>query len=174
MDITLDLLKIQGHLYGGNFSVFVVLEIAIINSFLFSKMRKHNFRILTALCSVLFYIACSILWFNHPDAFFANVPSLFGIEGIFIAIPSLLLIYEILKSDLTVDLNLNPNFIIASGLLFYFGLSVPIFFYSGNVFFSNDIREIYLFLLFLLLIFYIVLLLTFIKAYLCPRLQTMN
>lgn len=163
-----DVIYYNGFLYGVSFSVQIVLEIFLINLFLFLKFKRTSFRMVTVFCTLPFLFIGFRFWILQPQYSTGFYPIEWGTEGIFISIPSLLLIFEILKSDFKTDLNSNPDFIIAAGLLFYFSLSVPIFFYLSNVFFDNNIHYTYLYLENLVDFFYIVLLLVLIKAYLCP------
>jgi hypothetical protein len=118
----------------------------------------------------MFAIAWMITIKNHVA--FSHYPVLEGVEYIFVAIPSILLIFEILKSDLATELRFNPYFFIASGLLFYFSLCVPITFFLGNAFFTNNTVAIYQYLVDVTFLFYAVLVYTFVKAYLCPPIKT--
>jgi hypothetical protein len=152
------------------YNSYDIFEFLIINSFIFSRLRSASFRIINILCVLVYFSMCYI---DFSHFYFTNhTPILSGIGYIFIAIPSLLLLFEILKSDLTTDLRLNPDFLIASGLLFYFSLSVPMSFFLGNAFFTNNILDISEYLVSINYIFYLVLLYTFIVAYSCPPIKS--
>jgi hypothetical protein len=172
VDVLMSIIKHDAYtFFAAMYNLYDVFEFCIINTFLFLEMKYNSSRIGTLLCSAIYFSICAIAWFIKFHAFFQYTPILQGIEYIFIAIPSLLLIFEILKSDLITELRFNPDFLIASGLLFYYSLSVPIMFFLGNAFFSYDTRDIYQYLVDVTYVFYAVLIYTFIKAYLCPPIK---
>jgi hypothetical protein len=148
------------------YNSYDILEFTIINSFIFSRLRSTTLRIVSVLCFLFYFLMCYID-FSHFH--FSNfTPIMAGIGYIFIAIPSLLLIFEVLKSDLKTDLRSNPDFLIGSGCLFYYSLCIPISFFLGNAFFANNILDIAPYLVCLTYFFYAFLIYTFIRAYLSP------
>ncbi len=65
------------------------------------------------------FLRCSSYWIIIDKEFiFLFDPMLFGIEGILLLIPCLFYIFELLKSNLVIDLKSNPNFISTCGCYF--------------------------------------------------------
>lgn len=152
------------------YNSYDIFEFLVINFFIFSRLTSTKFRIISILCMLIYFSMCCIAF--SLVFFTAYTPILAGIGYIFIAIPSLLLIFEILKSDLSTELRFNPDFLIASGCLFYYSLCVPTMFFIGNAFFTNYTLGIYQYLMCLTYVFYLVLTYTFVMAYLCPPLHS--
>jgi hypothetical protein len=124
------------------------------------KKSRNTLKILYSIYVSIFF-AISIIFKN---AIFLNMSPIYGLENIFIAIPALLYIFEMVKSDDIVDLKSSSEFIAVCGILFYFSVTTPYFFYN------HDALRFGLLQLFSLLntIFYILLFTSFLKAYLCP------
>jgi hypothetical protein len=147
-------------------NIYSLLEIALLYYFLFVRIRGNKFRITMILFLTTYLIICATFWTTRKDSFFAFSPDLFGIECLLITIPCLFYIYEILKSDLPINLNYDTNFIITCGILFYFSISLPSYFswYNLTLIAPGIIRILILFNSF----FYSILFFSFMKAYLCP------
>ena len=160
--------------FAGMYNSYGLFELCIINTFLFLKIKSKSFQFAVILGSCIYFSMCAIAWFINFHAFLKFTPFLPGIESIFIAIPSLLLIFEILKSGLAEDLRSNPVFLISSGLLFYHSLCVPIMFFLGYLQLNNVIPGYYQYLMDITFIFYAIFIFTVVKAYLGPPLRSMN
>jgi hypothetical protein len=143
-----------------------LFEISLIYNFLYARIKGTNFRISIIIFFIIYLLTCTLIWTIHKSWIFSFIPDLFGIEGLLITIPCLFYIYEILKSDLHTDIRSDSNFIVTCGILFYFSVSTPIFFswyilyylspgFSKILITSNSV-------------FYIILIISFMKAYLCP------
>jgi hypothetical protein len=147
-------------------NIYSLLEIAILYYFLFVRIKGNKFRITIIIFFATYLLICFAFWTIRKNAFFAFSPDLFGIECLLITIPCLFYIYEILKSDLPVNLNSDINFIITCGILFYFSISIPSYFswYNLTLIAPGIVRILILFNSF----FYTVLFFSFMKAYLCP------
>jgi hypothetical protein len=146
-------------------NVFSLLEISILYYFLLSRIKNSKFRIANKILLLIYYSTCTILWSIKKNSFFAFSPDLFGIECILLVIPCFLYIHEILNSELHINLNSDPNFIITCGILFYFSVSTPSYFSWYNL------RLVAPGILRLLIlsnsIFYAILFFSFMKAYIC-------
>jgi hypothetical protein len=159
--------------FAAMYNSYGLFELCIINTFLFLKIKSKSFQFAVILGSCIYFSMCAIAWFINFHAFLKFTPFLPGIESIFIAIPSLLLIFEILKSGLAEDLRSNPVFLISSGLLFYHSLCVPIMFFLGYTQLINKIPDYYQYMIDITFIFYAVFIFTVVKAYLGQSLRTM-
>jgi hypothetical protein len=147
-------------------NLFSVLEIIIIYYFLYFKIKRIQFRILMGFFLTLFLSTCVIFWTVRKNTLFSFAPDLFGLECLLITIPCLFYVYEILRTEYFLDLKSNVKFIITCGLLFNFSLLVPIYFSWSTLFQINpDFNKI---LNFLSILFYSLLVIVFVKAYLCP------
>ena len=143
-----------------------IFEISLIYNFLYVKIRSNKFRN-SMIILLIFYISiCLILWTHYKNTLGSFMPDLFGIEGLLIIIPCFFYIFEIFKSDLAIDFKTDANFIVACGILFYFSITTPICFCWYNLYY------IYLgfnkVLILSIAVFFIILIISFMKAYLCP------
>ena len=149
------------------FNISSIFEMAFIYLFLYSRVSIAKFRMVIMSLFITYLLICLALWILKTNSIFSFAPVLFGIQSIFIAIPSLFFIYEILKSDFDFDLKADSNFIIACGILFYYSISIPIFFGWYNLFYiAPEFTKILVFSNF---IFATLLIISFIKAYLCLK-----
>ena len=146
-------------------NVFSLLEISLLYYFLFTRIKSQKFRIIIIFFLLIYYSTCIIFWLIKKNSFYAFSPDLFGIECLLLVIPCFFYIYEILKSDLSINLNSDPNFIITCGILFYFSISAPSFFgwYNLRLMAPNILRMLIL----SNSIFYAILFFSFMKAYIC-------
>jgi hypothetical protein len=146
-------------------NIFSLLEISILYYFLFTRIKTQKFRIIVILFLFTYYSTCIIFWSIKKNSFYTFSPDLFGIECLLLVIPCFFYIYEILNSDLSINLNSNPNFIITCGILFYFSISAPSFFswHNLSLIAPNILRTLVL----SNSIFYAILFFSFMKAYIC-------
>jgi hypothetical protein len=143
-----------------------IFEISLIYNFLFVRIKRRIFRVWIVIFFMVYLSICAFIWTMLKTTFYSFAPDIFGIEGLLITIPCLFYIYEILKSDLHINLNLDSNFIVTCGLLFYFSVSIPncfswyILFYLSPGFDKIIITSN--------ILCFIILNISFMKAYLCP------
>jgi hypothetical protein len=163
--------------FGYNFTsevalnIFSLLEISLLYYFLFTRIKSRKFRITIIFFLFSYYSTCIIFWIMKKNSFYAFSPDLFGIECLLLVIPCLFYIYEILNSDLSINFNTDPNFIITCGILFYFSISVPSYFSWYNLrLIAPSILRI---LILSNSIFYTILFFSFMKAFICtiPKLK---
>jgi hypothetical protein len=146
-------------------NIFSILEFSLIYYFLYSRIAGVQFRKSMIVIFIIYIAFCAIIWTTIAGSFISFIPPLFGIEGLLITIPCFFYIYEILRSDLTVNLNSDANFIITCGTLFYFCVSIPTYLSWHNLFYlSPGIDKL---LLLSNSIFYTILFISFMKAFLC-------
>ena len=146
-------------------NVFSLLEISLIYYYLYFRIRGRRFRKTIVVFYLLYFTICGIFWNIKPNSFYSFAPHLFGIEGVLITIPCLFYIYEILRTDLKVNLYSNANFIVTCGILFYFSISIPTYLSWYNLYYlAPGFDKL---LLLSNSIFYGILFISFMKAYLC-------
>ena len=116
--------------------------------------------------SLPFYFLLHINWILNHRIFFSFTPDLLGVEGILITTCCIYYIFEILKFDMNVDLKSDANFIATCGILFYFSLSIPTYFSLYNLHYLAPAFEKITILA--NSIFYTILFISFMKAYICP------
>jgi hypothetical protein len=146
-------------------NVFSILEFTLIYYFLYMRIESVQFRKFMVVSFIIYISFCSIIWITLPDTFISFIPPLFGIEGLLITIPCFFYIYEILRSDLIVNLNSDANFIITCGTLFYFCVSIPTYLSWHNLFYlTPGVDKL---LLLSNSIFYALLFISFMKAFVC-------
>jgi hypothetical protein len=147
-------------------NIFSLFELSLFYYYLYKIILVSLYRIIMIVIYVSFTLVSLYTWTVMPNGFYAYLPTLYGLENLLIIIPALFYAYESLKSDLEIDFSKDPHFIIVCGILFYFGLTMPIFLLNGilNVVapsFASLYKGINEFLLAILFI-------SFFKAYLCP------
>jgi len=146
-------------------NIFSLFEISLLYYFLFFRIRRIQFRILIVIFFLLYVTTCGLFWTIKPKSFYSFSPHLFGIEGLLIVIPCFFYIYEILRSDISINLKSDANFIVTCGILFYFSLSIPTYFSWFNLHYNAPGFD--KILLLSNSIFYGILFISFMKAYLC-------
>jgi hypothetical protein len=151
---------------GALLNIFSLLELSLLYYFLYLRIKGKGFRISMSIFLITYFTICIRFWTVQANSFFSFWPDLLGLEYLLIVIPCLFYIYEIFKSDLNTDFKANANFIITCGVLFYFSITIPYLFSYYNFY---AIAPQFLTLSSLLnSIFYILLFMSFLKAYLCP------
>ena len=148
------------------FNISCLLEITIIYYFLFIRIKGKWFRVICSISFLLYIAFCILSWLFNNKIFYSFTPDVLGVESLLITGYCLFYIYEILTSDISSDLKTNANFIVTCGILFYFSLSVPTYFSWYNLhYLAPNFEKI---TILANSIFYIILFITFMKAYLCP------
>ena len=147
-------------------NISTLLEIFFIYYFLYFNIKNSVFRKLIILLFIIYFFICTTYWILRKNAILSFDPTLYGIESLLIIIPCLFYIYELLKSNLLISLKSDANFISICGLLFYFSISIPTYFSWYTLYYlSPGFDKI---LTVLIITCYMLLILSFIKAYLCP------
>ncbi len=146
-------------------NVFSILEISLIYYFLYHRISGTKSRFIIKILWLIYLLLCGIIWISEKNFIFSFTPDLFGFESILILIPCLINIFEILKSDFKTDLKKDPNFIATCGVLFYFSVSIPTYFSWYPLYYQ--FREFENILLLSNVVYSIILIMTFMKSYLC-------
>src|SRR5450432_1040344 len=146
-----------------SFNIYSLLEISLIYYFLFIRIKGKWFHITMLISFLIFISICVIGWTFNNKLFFSFAPDLSGVEGLLITVACLFYIYEILKSDLNIDLKSDANFIVTCGILFYFSVSIPTYFSWYNLhYMAPEFQKI---IILANSIFYTTLFISFMKAY---------
>jgi hypothetical protein len=147
---------------------FLVIEFSMIYYFFWQVIQSILIR--RFLLAITFiYIIIIFYSITKVNYFYALPISLFNIQTICILIPCLFHIFELLKNLHIQNLFINPSFWITIGIVLYFYCTLPLFLmldfaYNKNVNILNVYSINY--------IFYGILYLLTIKAYLCPKRDT--
>ena len=142
------------------------IELILIYFFLYPRISKFGFRISMLIFSLIYIVICTLFWVIRENAIFSFAPDLFGIESLLITIPCFFYIYEVLKSEFIIDLQSDADFILTCGILFYYCISTPIYFSWFPLYYLvPNVEKI---LILLHLVFSYLLVISFVKAYLCP------
>jgi hypothetical protein len=145
-------------------NIYSLLEISLLFYFINSITKGAKFRSVMKILYFLFLLIFGIILYENHKGFIFYIPYLLGLENLFIIISCFFYMYETFNSDILIDFKSDSKFIVISGILFYFSISIPYFFGAYNIF------KIGLFHVFNLLnlFFYVLLFISFMKAYLCP------
>jgi hypothetical protein len=147
-------------------NISTLLEIFLFYYFLYFNIKKLILRKLIKLFFVIYFVICLTYWIARKDSIFLFDPTLYGFESLLITIPCLFYIYELLKSNLLISLKSDASFISTCGLLFYFSISIPTYFSWYTLYYlSPGFDKI---LSILIISSYMILIVSFMKAYLCP------
>ncbi len=151
-------------------NIYSIIEFSLIYLFLFRLITRGEFRISMRLFYIFYVSLNTAVWMAYKRSIFRPISHLYGLESILITIACLFYFLEILKSDRIIDFKSNSEFIVVCGLLFYFSISVPFFF---------SVSSTYKFKLFDIIasfntLFYILMFVSFLKAYLCPLAEQKN
>jgi hypothetical protein len=143
-----------------------LFEISIIFYFLNKIIIKKSFRIVMLIFLILYLIVCLYVWAGKYKAFFYMVPQLFGLENFLITVSCLFYFYEVLNSEIIINIRSNSNFTVICGLLFYFSIMTPLSF--SYFIWLKSAPELNSVIQIMNMIFYSILFISLIKAYLCP------
>ena len=105
-------------------------------------------------------------WISPSLGFFTFMPTLYGIQDLFITIPCLLYIYDLFRSEEVTDLKTNPHFYIACGFLFFHSTTFPFHMTYKKLY--NITPEIQQVLVLVEITLRLIMYLTILKAFLCP------
>jgi hypothetical protein len=145
-------------------NIYSGLEISLLSYFLYCQIWNPKFRKIIVTFFSLYISFSTIIWCFSPNGIYKTIPDLFGIENLFLTTACLFYLYEFIKSDLVIDFKSDPKFIVTCGILFYFSISIPVFFNGHNLAVMGFMKTFF----FLSNFFYILLFISFIKAFLCP------
>jgi hypothetical protein len=171
-DILLEFIGILPHIKDNLKYTNIVLnisslfEISIIFYFLNKIIVKKSFRIAMLIFLVFYLMVCLYVWTGKYKAFFYVVPQLFGLENFLITVACLFYFYEILNSEIIINIRSNSNFTVICGLLFYFSIMTPLSF--SYFIWLKSAPELNSVIQIMNMIFYSILFISLIKAYLCP------
>jgi hypothetical protein len=143
-------------------NIYSLIEISLLYFFLYKIIRSKRFRILMIIFYLIYFSICFLRWVLNNEIFRAT-PSLFGIENIFLTIACLFYIYEIIKSDNYLDFKTDSKFLVTCGMLFYFSITTPFFFSITHL----ALKGLFYIIILFNMMFYILLYISFMKAYLC-------
>jgi hypothetical protein len=142
-----------------------IFEILFINIFLYTRIKSTYLKLSILFFFFIYISTCCLSWIFKKNSFFTFTPDLFGFESLLITLACFFYISEILKRDSDLNLKTDTDFIITCGILFYFSISIPSFFSWYNLIAMAP--EVQSLLLLSNSIFYAILFISFMKAYLC-------
>ncbi len=147
-------------------NIYSFIEISLLFYFVNSILKRKKFRFILKVLLLIYFSICILIWTGKYQALFYIVPQLFGIENFFITVSCLFYFYEVLNSELVLNFKSDGIFVAICGLLFYFSIMTPLQF-TYFIWFKvapelNQIVRI------MNMIFYSILFISLMKAYLCP------
>ncbi len=147
-------------------NMYSLIEISLLFYFIHSNLNRKKFRFILKLLLLFYYSTCILIWTSKYQALFFIVPHLFGIENFLISITCLFYFYEVLNSELELNFKSDAIFIAICGLLFYFSIMTPLLF--SYFIWYNVAPELNQIVRIMNMIFYTILIISLMKAYLCP------
>jgi hypothetical protein len=147
-------------------NIYSLIEISLLFYFIHGNLRRKGFRAILKILLLSYFLICILIWAGKYQALFSIVPHLFGIENFLISITCLFYFYEVLNSELVLNFKSDAIFIVICGLLFYFSIMTPLLF--SYFIWVNVAPELNQIVRIMNMIFYSLLFISIMKAYLCP------
>jgi hypothetical protein len=113
-------------------NVFILIEFIVVYQFLIQAIRYSKIKTFMLLLLPLFIIYIILL--HVKDTSF-ELTEVYILEAILIIVPCCIYFFQLFESSRIEDLKNTPEFWVNAGLLFYFGLTLPLFA------FDNWLRE---------------------------------
>jgi hypothetical protein len=148
-------------------NIFLLLEFVIIYNYFLQILENKRIKKTLLVIAIIYILGLVFMWifknsFNkEPDIFFV-------FQAICILYPALFYFFELLKTPSKVELKHESKFWLTTGILLYFGCTLPLFLLKDIIEFSiNFERRIFSinFLCYGLLYLFII------KAYLCKKIE---
>jgi hypothetical protein len=146
-------------------NIFLLLEFIIIYNYFLQILKNKRIKKTLYAISTLYISGTAFMWiykesFNkEPDVFFV-------FQDICILYPALFYFFEFLKTPSKIELTHEPTFWLTTGILLYFGCTLPLFLLNDFIEFSKNFERRIFSINFLC---YGLLYLFIIKAYLCKK-----
>jgi hypothetical protein len=147
-------------------NIYSLIEISLLLYFINGNLRGKGFRATLKILLLLYFSICLLIWTSKYQALFFIVPHLFGIENFLIVVACLFYFYEVLNSELVLNFKSDAIFIVTCGLLFYFSIMTPLLF--SYFIWVNVAPELNQIVRIMNMMFYSILFISLMKAYLCP------
>jgi hypothetical protein len=147
-------------------NIYSLIEISLLFYFIHRNLKRKKFRFILKVLLSFYFSICILIWTSKYHALFFIVPQLFGIENFLISICCLFYFYEVLNSELVLNFKSDAIFITICGLLFYFSIMTPLLF--GYFIWFRVAPEFDQVVQIMNMIFYTILFISLMKAYLCP------
>ena len=156
---------IDRHIHNWLFNTITFMDLCVLSYYFWSISQQKKTRI-AMFISFIIIISIHFYFWTHPiQGFSTFMPTLYGLDNLFMIIPCLLFLYELFQSEEITDLKTNPHLFIACALLFFYGTTFPFFLtYKKFYIVTPEILSILNSILNTLLIFKD---LTILKAFLC-------
>jgi len=146
-------------------NIFLLIEFLIIYHFFFQILGHKKLRRLLYAIAIIYLLSIITMWV-FTETFYKNADILFVPQAICILIPTICYFFQLIKKPSDIDLRNVPAFWITTGILLYFGCTLPLFLINSildySVAFERNIYSINFLCYGLLFIFII-------KAYLCKK-----
>lgn len=146
-------------------NVFLLIEFIIIFHFFLQVFDKKKIRKWLYAVMIIYLPTMLGLWVGKKT-FSRNPSILFVPQAICVLIPTLYYFVQLLKMPSKLDLKNEPAFWIATGILIYFGCTLPLFLLNGIIDFSVAFERSIFSINFLC---YAILFMLTIKAYSCKK-----
>jgi hypothetical protein len=156
--------KTQNRVIAGSESIFLIAEFFLIYNFFQNALKSELIKKLLYIIQVIYTLAVSLHWYI-ANSFFGPHDTLYILQAFCILIPVLFYFYELFKWPTINNLWGLASFWISTGIVIYFACTLPLFLMQS--FIGKAIKVIHLYLI--NFIAYGIMFLLFIKAYLCPK-----
>jgi hypothetical protein len=148
------------------FNIFSFLDLSILYYYFRNLTQGRSLRRFLLGSFLTVAGICIYFWISPRFGISTFMPTLYGIQNLFITLPCLLYIYELFKSEEEVDLKTNPHFYIACGFLFFYATTFPFYMTYKTLYditpeILHGLNSVQSFLS-------IILFFTILKAFLCP------
>ena len=146
-------------------NIFLLLEFIIIYNYFLQILKNKKIKKTLYAISILYIFGIAFMWI-YKKSFNKEADIFFIFQAICILYPALFYFFEFLRTPSKIELTREPSFWLTTGILLYFGCTLPLFLLKDIIDFSKDFERSIFSINFLC---YGLLYLFIIKAYLCKK-----
>jgi hypothetical protein len=147
--------------------IFLLIEFIIIYHFYLQVFKQSTIRKILYSIAIFYFSLIICIWLTKKN-FVESPEILFVPQAICILFPALYYLIGFLKNPSTIELKDNPRFWVFIGLMLYFGCTLPFFLLFRILDHSRTIEQRMFAINY---IFYGIMFLLIIKAYLCKKIE---
>jgi len=144
--------------------LYILIELAIISCFFYFKIKSIKLRKWILICNGSLFVFMMILFIINDTLITKYFSFFIAIEAIFNLIGCIFMFIQIIDDETNVSLSNSPDFIITSGIFFFFSFTCPYYvianYLKRNILFQNNLST-------LNELVYILLFTSFIMAFQC-------
>lgn len=146
-------------------NIFLLIEFVIIYHYFYQILKSKSKKKTLWIISILYILGIAFFWICKKT-FDSNPDILFVPQAICVLYPTFCYFFESLENSSRVELLSEPSFWIITGIMLYFGCTLPLFLLNDFIDFSKEFERSIFSINFLCYAFLFILIT---KAYLCKK-----